>query len=284
MLKKLQVEAKKAGDWSKKFLTLDDCSTVVDESCEIFGPDGKRAALLLRGGVSQENIAKAWHHLRTYNPSTSNRGTASGVSKLRVRQDGSVSKTDIGETVNSGVIGFYDRYPRIPFCRKCAWNQQHPEAFETMIPLFQECSEAFKKYWPEKFQLQADVAQKTHKDFVIPGTAFTTVTVNKNYRTACHVDPRNLEESIATMLVLHDGRLDGGELILPEFDLGLRFRSGDLAWFLNTNLWHGNAPIVRYGTKSQRCSLVMYFRKGMVNCGSHEEELARAKKGLRTTK
>lgn len=42
-------------------------------------------------------------------------------------------------------------------------------------------------------------------------------------------------------------------------------------------MWHGNAPILRFGNKAQRCSLVFYYRNGMVQCGSHEEELERAK-------
>lgn len=273
-----------ADDYAKRWMNLEDVTTVVDESCRVLGPDGQTKAVLLRGAISQESIAKAWFHLKKYNPSTNNRGTASGESKTRIRKDGSVSKTRIGEPVNSGVIGFYDRYPRIPFCRKCAWNQQNPEKFETMIPLFQEVDKAFQEVWPEKWQIQADVRDKTHPDFVIPGTAFTTVTVNKNYRTACHLDAKNLEGSISTMLVIHDGRVEGGELILPEYDLALRFRSGDLVWFENTKMWHGNAPIKLFGEKAQRCSLVFYFRNGMQYCGSHEQELERAKSGLRTTK
>lgn len=270
------------GEWEKKFLTLDDCKTVLDESFELIGQDGARKAMLVRGAISQENIATTWFHLKDYWPATTNRGTASGVSKIRVKADGTNSKTRVGEEVNSGVIGFYDRYPRIPFCRKCAWNQQYPEKFDTMIPLFQEVDAAFKKYWPEKYHVQAAVAEKTHKDFMIPGTTFTTVTVNKNYRTACHRDAQNLEGSISTMLVIHDGKIEGGELILPEYEVGVRFRSGDLIWFENTKLLHANAPIKLLRGSAQRCSMVFYFRDGMIHCGSHEDELKRAKSGLRT--
>lgn len=276
MLEK-RIKKLKEGDWDKKFLSLEDCSEIIDESVKIYGPDGNLSAMLLRNGISQENLRTAWFHLREYNPSTSNRGTASGVSKLRVRKDGSISKTHIGETVNSGVLGFYDRYPRIPFCRKCAWNQQNPEKFMTMLPLFREVSEAFRQNWPEKWEVQSEVVKKTNSDFVIWGTVFTTVTVNKNYRTAAHRDPRNLKDSISTMLVIHDGKLSGGELILPELDLALRFRNGDLVWFENQKLYHGNAPIVRLGSKAQRCSLVFYFREKMTECGSHAEELERVK-------
>lgn len=275
--KPYKVERVREGDWSKKFLTLDDCSTVIDESAKIYAPDGTLAAVLLRDGVSQENLKRAWFHLKNFWPSTNNRQTASGISKFRVKKDGSVSKTNIGETVNSGVLGFYDRYPRIPYCRKCSWNQQHPQEFADLFGLFKEVSERFREVWPEKWQIQADFAARTHPDFVMPGTAFTTVTVNKNYRTACHRDPNNLENSISTMLVIHDGKLSGGELVLPEYDLALRFRTGDLVWFENTKMQHGNAPIVRYRDSAQRCSMVFYYRAKMVECGSHLEELERAK-------
>lgn len=276
-LKQLRISELRKGDWEKKHLKLSDVSKVVDESCEIFGPDGKRAAMLVRNCVSQENLRTAWFHLKDYNPSTSNRGTASGLTALRKRRDGTLSKTHIGKTVNSGVMGFYDRYPRIPFCRKCAFNQQHPEKFASMLPLFRDVSNMFYSFWPEKWAVNKTHIDKTHADFVIPETVFTTVTVNKNYQTACHRDPRNLENSISTMLVIHDGRIEGGELILPEYDVALRFRSGDLVWFENTKMLHANAPIVKLSSTAQRCSLVFYYRKDMCKCGSHAEELERAK-------
>ncbi len=276
-MREKRIEKLREGDWDKKFLSLADVSEVIDEPIKIIGPDGNTEVMLVRPGVSDENLRKAWYYLRGYNPSTSNRGTASGVSKLRKRKDGSISKTNIGETVNSGVLGFYDRYPRIPYCRKCAWNQQNPEKFAAMLPLLQEVSEKFYQLWPEKWLIQSEVIKKTHQDFVIPGTVFTTITVNKNYRTAAHRDPRNLKDSISTMLVIHDGKVDGGELILPELDVALRFRNGDLVWFENQKRIHGNAPVTRYGNKSQRCSLVFYYREKMLECGSHAEELERAK-------
>lgn len=276
-MREKRIEKFKEGDWDKKFLSLADVSEVIDEPIKIFGPDGNIEVMILRNAVSDTNLRTAWYYLRDYNPSTSNRGTASGVSKLRKRIDGSVSKTHIGETVNSGVLGFYDRYPRIPYCRKCAWNQQNPEKFAAMLPLFAEVSEVFRQNWEEKWKLQNEVVAKTHTDFVIPGTVFTTVTVNKNYRTAAHRDPRNLKDSISTMLVIHDGKIDGGELILPELDVALRFRNGDLVWFENQKRIHGNAPVTRYGSKAQRCSMVFYYREKMTECGSHLAELERAK-------
>lgn len=284
-MRQVKIEAKRVGDWGKKFLELSDVSTVIDESCEILGPDGRRAALLLRGAVKQETILRAWFHLRDYWPLTKNRGASTGgIRKNYLKNDGTVSKTTIAEDANSGVIGYMDRYPRMPFCRKCAWNQHHPEAFADLLPLIQEVNEAFREHWFEKWMINDNARKKTHPDFVIPQTAFTTVTVNKNYRTACHQDPKNLDGSISSMLVIHDGRISGGELVLPEFDLALRFRHGDLVWFENKEVWHGNAPIVQLQKSAQRCTMVFYFRDGMVHCGSHEQELERARSGIRTAK
>lgn len=216
----VKVEALKVGDWSKKFLEVSHVSRVVDQSCRLYGPDGKLQAVLLRDGVSMENMRRAWKHLRDYWPVTNNRGTSSGSGrKYRLKKDGTVSNTSFTESANSGVIGFYDRYPRIPFCRKCSYNQKEPDAFREMLPLFREVSKRFGEVWPEKFRGQAAVVEQTHPDFVIPGTIFTTVTVNKNYRTAAHLDPKNLEGSISTMLVMHEGRVEGGELVLPEYDV-----------------------------------------------------------------
>lgn len=277
-MRSIIVEKFRSGDWAKKFLTLDCVSNVIDESCKIYGPSGNLLAVLLRNGVSEESIRKAWFHLKDYWPVSLNRRISSGSDgKPYIKKDGSVSNTILADPANSGIIGFMDRYPRTPYCRQCSWNQHNPEGFQNLLPAFQEVSEKFREVWPEKWSVNKSAADRTHKDFVIPGTVFTTVTVNKNYRTAAHMDPHNLENSISPMLVIHDGKIRGGELVLPELDLALRFRNGDLVWFENTATWHSNAPIYAMGSESQRCSLVFYFRSHMSDCGSFEEELERAK-------
>lgn len=277
-MRQIHIEARRDGDWKKKFLGEDHYTEVVNESCEVIGPAGDRRFLLLKGALSQEKLNLAYSQIRDWKPVSDNRGNSTGSERYqRVRKDGSISKTNEADPANSGILGFYDRYPRFPFCRKCAWNQQNPSKFDLMNPLFAEVSEIFRTNWAEKWAIQAEQVSKTHPDFVIPNTVYTTVTYNRNYRTACHLDPKNLKGSVSSMAVIHDGPLRGGELILPEYGLAFQLGTGDLVFFDGTQEWHGNGPIYQLSKNATRVSLVFYYREKMIDCGSHAEELERAK-------
>jgi hypothetical protein len=178
----------------------------------------------------------------------------------------------------SSVIGFYDRYPRMNYCRACAWNANHPEKWEKALPLFQQISELFSHYCPERFALQKSVAAKVHPDFVIKGTVFSTITVNKNFRTASHQDGLNLEGSFSCFNVLKKGYYEGGYLIFPRYKIAFDCQNTDLMFFMPQEP-HGTSEMkgLFEGKPFDRMSLVYYLRDKMQACGSMAEELQRGK-------
>ena len=78
------------------------------------------------------------------------------------------------------------------------------------------------------------------------------------------------------MTVLSEGgNYTGGKLILPEYRVAVNVRPGDLLLINNHFGIHGNDEIIVGDDKSDRYSLVCYFREGMLKLGSHDYETCR---------
>lgn len=280
-MKRIHLTKKYEGKFVGKRLNENDYDQLLEEDAEVFGPDGELLLVFKKQAIPAPELAAAWPILRKINPKTENRGTATGVEMVaRVKQDGTKSNTlrvPKGMEVVSGVIGFYERYPRIPFCRACAWNDQHPQEYQQLLPLFQKVSDLHGELAPESYAFQKEWSDKTSPDFVIPGTIYSTVTINKNFRTAAHLDAKNLHDGMASMLLLREGKYAGGYVVLPEYRVAVAMDSGDLIIFRNMKDLHGNTPIIPLSKNYQRCTLVFYYREGMINCGTIEQELERAK-------
>jgi hypothetical protein len=267
----------------KEFASDADYDTVIEGDHTVYGPNGELLVIILRNRFPKEMLLKTWSVVKDINLRTDNRGTAAGIEmELVKKKDGTLSNTRAvpkGYDVISGVIGYYPRYPRIPFCRECAWNQQHPEQFQSLLPLFTRVNELHKEYAPESWAYQNEIVQRTSKDFVIPSTIYTTVTVNKNFRTAYHLDAKNAPLGMAPMLLMRQGKFEGGTVVLPEWRIAAKLETGDLILFRNMQDIHGNTKIVPLTKDYQRCTLVFYYREEMVKCGTAAEELERAQSG-----
>lgn len=195
-----------------------------------------------------------------------------------------ISQTSYANPVNSGVAGFYDRYPRYPYGRVCSYNHKNPELFEKSFAYIKKLDAEFKKLLPERYAAQARAAAKLDSKFRITGeTVFTTLTVNKTFRTAAHLDAGDLGEGFSNLGVIlpPEGKgYRGGYLVLPEYRVAINVRPGDLLLIANHTAIHGNTPIlpVNDGCCPEcivRMSIVAYFRENMLELGSWEYETAR---------
>ena len=193
----------------------------------------------------------------------------------KVKKDGTLSKSNTGIDIGSGIIGYYDRYPRIPYCRLTAFNQNNFDDWKEVYPIIKFVDNNFAELVPDQYALQRGVADDTSKDFVIPNTAFTTVTLNQNWQTAVHKDNGDFEKGFGNLVALRRGIYEGGYFVLPEWKVAIDMQNCDLL-LVNVHKWHGNTPINKISKDALRVSLVMYYRKKMIECGSHEEERIRA--------
>jgi hypothetical protein len=186
-----------------------------------------------------------------------------------------ISNTNYAMPVFSGVAGWMDRYPRIPYGRATSYTEKNPEKFSLAFPLLQKLSNAFSKLLPRRYSYQKSCIDKIDSRFYVPDTVFTTITVNKTFRTAAHRDAGDLHEGFSNLSVLSNGKdYSGGYLVLPEFRVAINVRPGDLLLINNHGGIHGNTPIV-LEEGGERYSIVCYFREKMLELKSKEYEDAR---------
>lgn len=185
-----------------------------------------------------------------------------------------ISDTTYANPVDSGIAGWFDRYPRIPYGRATAYTAQNYEKFQKSWPFLKTLSRGFEQLLPERFKTQMGYANAIDPTFRVPGTPFTTITVNKNFRTAAHRDAGDLTTGFSNLTVVaKDHDFAGGYLVIPEIRAAVNIRPGDLLLVNNHEYIHGNTPIVsKEGVELERISLVCYFREAMKDLGTREYE------------
>lgn len=185
-----------------------------------------------------------------------------------------ISDTTYANTVHSGIAGWFDRYPRIPFGRATSFTEANPELFKKSYPYLQTLSNTFGKLLPQRFAKQKAFTDAIDPAFVVPETAYTTITVNKTFQTACHRDAGDYTEGFSNITCLSpDGTKtwEGCLFVLPEYDIAIELHPGDLLLVNNHDGIHGNTKI----TDGTRVSVVAYAREKMALLGSFEYESLR---------
>ena len=184
-----------------------------------------------------------------------------------------ISDTTYANVVFSGIAGWFDRYPRIPYGRATAYTQHSYDKFKLAFPFLQTLDRGFAELLPTRHAAQREAADKIDPAFLVPETVFTTITVNKTFRTAAHRDAGDFSNGLSNLLVLsNNGNFTGGYLILPEVRIAVNVRPGDLLLVNNHEYIHGNTPIEMQDEVAERVSLVCYLREKMLELGSKEYE------------
>lgn len=208
----------------------------------------------------------------------SNKSQEEVRAEARIVAEEWASTTNYAKSVFSGVAGWYDRYPRIPYGRATSYTEKSPELFELAYPFLQSLNKGFKELLPWRWNNQKAAADKLDPRFLVPETVFTTITVNKTFRTACHRDAGDLDAGLSNLLVLGTGEYTGGYLVFPEYRIAVNVRPGDLLLVNNHEVIHGNTPIVLNNpddVTNERISVVCYFREKMLELKSYDYEALR---------
>lgn len=189
-----------------------------------------------------------------------------------------ISSTTYANEVLSGIAGAFGRVPRAPFGRLASYNDHNPELFAKGVPFLQTLDRAFAELLPQRHKAQKDFVDSLDEHFRIADTAFTTLTINKTFRTAAHLDAGDYGPGFSNLLVLsNDDNFTGGYLVLPEFRIAVNVRPGDLLLIANHTAIHGNTPIVLGSETSERISVVAYAREDLASLGTWEYEQTRKK-------
>lgn len=280
-MKHMQGSKVREESWAKRFVDEKNYNTLLTEDTFVRKPNGDPLLVLLKNVIPPEINALAWRGLKNYSAVGGMRATASGTYMTpRIRRDGTpsnYSEVPKGWKVNSGIIGAFERTTRYPFAHQCQWNNDNPDLYKMVVPLAKKVSEVFAKTVPDKFAMQKSFVEKTDPQWMIPETVFTTITVNKNFRTSCHLDAGDLPQGFSCMSVIRHGAYSGGILILPAWGLAADMQMGDLILF-DPHEYHGNTQIIPLTKGAVRCSLVYYYRELMQYCGTPEQEIEQAKR------
>lgn len=292
-----------AASLAGRLLTPRAFDVLIDEDADVTTDTGEPLLYYRKQALPLADCLAAYRNLRKAATPTDARGIAAGEEKLNndetgnarpkvregrlgfrnITQDGRLSRQWRTSIVNSGIIGFFDRSPRFPYCRQTAFTMNEKEQFWAALPLLQRASEVFREVCPDKWAVQQAITRASSQDFVIPGTVFTTVTVNKNWQTAVHQDAGDLKEGFGVMAALRSGLFDGGYLVFPQYRVAVNMRTQGLL-LADVHQWHGNTPMKGKSDGWERVSLVMYYRNGIRYCGTAQDELERVKSRKQGTK
>jgi hypothetical protein len=257
-----------------KIVTDRDYNVRLTGPAKVRKPDGTLLCVYLPGALRQmitahDGVYAVLHSLRTM--VTDNRGDASGSKRYRYGEE----KRTRSKKVPSTIIGSFDAGGPKQFCRLTAWTGQQTDRFALLRPLFQVIGDNFKAHVPDRYAKQMAYVAKTAPEWVIPGTPFSTITVNNTYPTGVHTDKGDLADGFSTLAVIRRGDYSGGVFVFPKYRVAVDMQDGDLL-LLDAHEHHGNTAIEKHSEDAERISVVCYYRTGMVECGTADEEYRKA--------
>ena len=291
--------------------------TIYDEDVDVYGKeteDGeeKLLAKLRKNVLSKEMIELGWENFYMSAAPSRNRGAAAGPIDLKSKYwlarkpteiakwsaryviDGKISKMKVNNNVFSSVLGYFEKTPfmKLP-CRLTSYTQRYFKYYQKGIPFISELDKAFKSLIPDRHKLQYN-AVKAKPIYQIADTAFSSLTVNRNFRTALHKDAGDFPQGYGNLSVIERGKYHGGNTLFPRFKVGFNMRTGDFL-AMDVHEWHCNTAM--YETEEDkefnktlprihmdnpetgtlgaekpftRISFVCYFREKLKDCDKKE--------------
>jgi len=277
----------------KKFYT---CDNIIREDCDLYNIDNGELIFSFKKNVISKEHYDLDEKIITYASSYSNnRGDAAGITNIKDLQkgmehwknhpvevidkhgnplpedhqqttsfikmkNGEINKRKRSNQAMSNSIGGYDKSNVYP-CRLTNWTKKNIEQYKSLFPLSKCISDLYFSYVPDKWLYQYEKYSKSPKEFVIPETNFSTLTINRDWRTAAHKDRGDCKEGLTAFTVKELDNFEGGELCFPNYDIGIDIREGDLLLF-DPHVTHCNNKL----TKNGRVSFVFYLREKLDKC------------------
>ena len=220
-------------------------------------------------------------------------------------KSGKTSRDNISNMAQSNIAGYYDRPDRnlyntntknkkinininltkksskgitkdkkgAPLCRTTKFTANEVAKWKNTIPLIKFADKLFAELVPKRHAIQLKRAKLT-PNFQIDNTAYSTITINYDWRTSVHRDSGDLDEGFGNLLVLEKEKCgdsmkkdsktagySGGYLGFPRWGIAVDVRQGDYL-AMDVHQFHANTEMKGNG----RLSVVCYLRKKMINC------------------
>lgn len=212
----------------------------------VFNDHDKVAAVYVKNGIDASICEKAAGCLEK----------AATTNNLRSRTNGGVPP-------ETGIVGYYDYLlnPTQKKCRETQFMRKHWGQIKNGCTEFLDSlNTLYSKAAPAHFQLQKKIIPQSYQLF---GTVFSTITVNRNFRTAPHTDKGDFKSGLAALCVVK-GKFRGCHLAIPKIGKAFELKVGD-ALFFDASLLHGNTEVSPLNSSWQRISVVCYLRNGLMS-------------------
>jgi hypothetical protein len=273
---KKQLTDEQAEKLKGKYLNENNYDLLITEDADGYDLNGNLLFSFRKNAIPLETLMLGVNSFKDSIELTESRGYASGSSHKRIRKDGSVSNITVGNKVESGSVGFMDSGAMVKYCRKTAFAKNYFDKYKAGIPFVKFIDEKYKELCPDHYAKQKAIAQGTNKNYVIGDTAFTTVTVNKNFRTAVHQDAGDYPDGFGNLIAYREGDWTGGYFCLPQYKVAIDLQNTDIL-FVDVHKWHGNTDFINTEEDWLRISFVIYYREYMYKCKQPAEELLKMK-------
>jgi len=237
---------------------------IINEDSDVYYNDSGVYKLLLKfrkNVIDDELIDIGWKSYKDLAKASRGRGASAGPinvsgqywSKRTLKEtkkwstsylvNGKQSKMKVNNQVASNPIGFYEEsknFSKLP-CRLTHFTRTNFDKYNQGLPFIRRINELFKELIPSSYKKQLDRALLRDK-YMIKDTAFSTVTINRNFRTALHKDAGDYKEGFGNLTVIERGRYQGGYTVFPQFGVGIDLRNNDFV-AMDVHQWHSNTKI-----------------------------------------
>jgi len=293
------------------FFDETEMSMIIDEDADVYGHDDNGDKKLLfkfrKNVISKELCKLGFDNYKYLSIASRNRGASAGP----IETEGTYwSKRELADTkkwrtrymngdkkstmiVNNPVLsvsyGYYEKTPNhnLP-CRMTHYTKQNITKMNAGMPFIERIDELYKHLLPDK-HLDQYTRAKQKEHLQINDTAFSTITMNRNFRTALHKDAGDY--GFGNLTCLEHGKYHGAYTCFPQYAVGFDLRQGDFV-VMDVHQFHSNTAmfeteedklynetiediykrdnpktgIIGKGHKYARLSFVCYLREKMIHC------------------
>ncbi len=293
------------------FVDITHCNIIIDYDCDVYDRQtGKPIMKFRKNAIGDKCCNVAFDNLKKKSQDwANNRGASSGQLNVKenlvwdlkivdkdgkpidpniprysahyLLKDGRVSARSVSVPAQSNAIGYYDTGR--PPCRETTFTRNQVGKWKRCIPFIREVDEVFKKAMPREYSKQHNYGHM-RSELMIADTAFSTVTINWNFRTAVHKDVGDYRKGFGVLAILEEGEYAGGYTIFPRYGIAFDARQGDVV-MMDVHEWHCNsemrihngvyAPNAPKHTATKdggRLACVFYLREKIPLCPSMKKE------------
>lgn len=254
-----EVEAKKGSYFTEK-----DLDKVYDEDVDVYIENNGKEELLAKfrkNVIPKDIIQVGWEAFYETAVASRTRGAAAGPIDVKSRywkkrkpietkgwstryiNKGKRTATRVNNNVFSSILGYFESSPifRKNPCRLTNYTRRFFDNYKKGIPFIQELDKCFKALTPTEYKLQLERAKK-NPYYRIDDTAFSSITINRNFRTGLHMDDGDFRGGFGNLSVIQRGHYDGGYTMFPQYKIGFDVRTGDFL-AMNVHMYHCNTEI-----------------------------------------